>query len=89
LDSHEKDYAKHLAAFLDTSHASLASFTAYAAASAPDDAHRILAVVGCLAAADDALRGYAVAVERWREYLKGLKELEDEVANILRDREIL
>ncbi|KAJ7198648.1 hypothetical protein C8J57DRAFT_978490, partial [Mycena rebaudengoi] len=49
----------------------------------------ILAVVGCLAAADDALRSYGVVVERWREYLNGLKELEDEVANILHDREIL
>ncbi|KAJ7758903.1 hypothetical protein B0H14DRAFT_3895997 [Mycena olivaceomarginata] len=30
-----------------------------------------------------------VAVDRWRDYLKGLKALEDEVGNIMRDREIL
>ncbi|KAF8198194.1 hypothetical protein K438DRAFT_701886 [Mycena galopus ATCC 62051] len=28
-------------------------------------------------------------MDRWRDYLKGLKALEDEVGNIMRDREIL
>ncbi|KAJ6632158.1 hypothetical protein B0H10DRAFT_1976355 [Mycena sp. CBHHK59/15] len=89
LLSQEKEYAKHLSTFLDHSNASLASFTAYASASAPSSAHLILAVAGSLAAADEALRHYAAAVDRWRDYLKGLKALEDEVANIMRDREIL
>ncbi|KAJ7457907.1 hypothetical protein B0H11DRAFT_2061911 [Mycena galericulata] len=89
LLSQEKEYAKHLATFLDHSNASLASFTAYASASSPASAHLILAVAGSLAAADDALRHYAAAVDRWRDYLKGLKALEDEVGNIMRDREIL
>ncbi|KAJ7664376.1 hypothetical protein DFH06DRAFT_1040156, partial [Mycena polygramma] len=89
LLSQEKEYAKHLGTLLDHSNASLASVTAYASASSPASAHLILAVAGSLAAADDALRHYAVAVDRWRDYLKGLKALEDEVANIMRDREIL
>ncbi|KAF7340852.1 hypothetical protein MSAN_02114700 [Mycena sanguinolenta] len=85
----KKEYAKHLATLLDHSNASIASVTAYAAASSPTSAHLILAVAGSLAAADDALRHYAVAVDRWRDYLRGLKALEDEVGNIMRDREIL
>ncbi|KAF7333501.1 hypothetical protein MVEN_02366300 [Mycena venus] len=89
LLSQEKEYAKHLATLLDHSNASLASVTAYASASSPASAHLILSVAGSLAAADDALRHYAVAVDRWRDYLKGLKALEDEVGNIMRDREIL
>ncbi|KAJ6510813.1 hypothetical protein C8R45DRAFT_1207661 [Mycena sanguinolenta] len=89
LLSQEKEYSKHLATLLDHSNASIASVTAYAAASSPASAHLILAVAGSLAAADDALRHYAVAVDRWRDYLKGLKALEDEVGNIMRDREIL
>ncbi|KAJ7876573.1 hypothetical protein B0H13DRAFT_2200859, partial [Mycena leptocephala] len=89
LLSQEKEYAKHLATLLDHSNASLASVTAYASASSPASAHLILTVAGSLAAADDALRHYAVAVDRWRDYLKGLKALEDEVGNIMRDREIL
>ncbi|KAF8198200.1 hypothetical protein K438DRAFT_2016305 [Mycena galopus ATCC 62051] len=89
LLSQEKEYAKHLGTLLDHSNASIASVTAYASASSPTSAHLILAVAGSLAAADDALRHYAVAVDRWRDYLKGLKALEDEVGNIMRDREIL
>ncbi|KAF7290810.1 hypothetical protein MIND_01322000 [Mycena indigotica] len=89
LLSQEKEYAKHLATLLDHSNASLASVTAYGSASSPASAHLILAVAGSLAAADDALRHYAAAVDRWRDYLKGLKALEDEVGNIMRDREIL
>ncbi|KAJ7609657.1 hypothetical protein FB45DRAFT_982388 [Roridomyces roridus] len=89
LLSQEKDYAKHLGTFLDHSNASLASVTAYASASSPESAQVILAVAASLASADDALRHYAAAVDRWRDYLKGLKALEDEVGNIMRDREIL
>ena len=65
--------AKHLSALLDASHSSQASFSAYAAASSPPTSHVILAVTASLAGADDALRGYAAAVEEWREHLKGLK----------------
>ncbi|KAJ7187148.1 hypothetical protein C8R46DRAFT_1059007 [Mycena filopes] len=89
LLTQEKEYAKHLATLLDHSNASLASVTAYASSSSPASAHLILAVAGSLSAADDALRHYAAAVDRWRDYLKGLKALEDEVGNIMRDREIL
>jgi hypothetical protein len=89
LLSQEKDYTKHLNTLLDSSHSSQASFSAYAAASSPPTSHVILAVAASLAGADDALRGYVAAVDEWREHLKGLKNLEDDVGNIMRDREIL
>ncbi|ESK83648.1 hypothetical protein Moror_2178 [Moniliophthora roreri MCA 2997] len=89
LISHEKDYSKHLQTLLDTSHASYNSLTAYASASPPPASQVVLAVASSLYNADEALRGYAVAVEQWRQYLVDLKELEDELGNIMRDREIL
>ena len=89
LLSQDKDYSKHFYALLDAASASASSLSAYAAASAPPASHTILKVAGSLASADDALRRYASSVDEWREQLKGLKTLEDEVTNILRDREIL
>ncbi|TFK38358.1 hypothetical protein BDQ12DRAFT_683522 [Crucibulum laeve] len=89
LLSHEKDYSKHLLSLLDYSHASLASFSAYASASSPPASQVILQVASSLAGADDALRRYAASIDEWREMMKGLKTLEDEVGNIMRDREIL
>ena len=89
LLNHEKDYSKHLSILLDYSQAALASFSAYAAASAPPTSQVIIAVAGALSGADDALRNYAAAVERWQEQLKALKTMEDDVGNIMRDREIL
>ncbi|KAH9895680.1 hypothetical protein C8Q73DRAFT_644207 [Cubamyces lactineus] len=89
LLSHEKDYSKHLAILLDYSQSTLASFSAYAAACPPPTSQVIVAVAGALAGADDALRTYAAAVERWQEQLKALKAMEDDVGNIMRDREIL
>ena len=89
LLSHEKDYSKHLAILLDYSQSTLASFSAYAAACPPPTSQVIVAVAGALAGADDALRTYAAAVERWQEQLRALKEMEDDVGNIMRDREIL
>ncbi|KAI0738218.1 hypothetical protein C8Q80DRAFT_1222531 [Daedaleopsis nitida] len=89
LLSHEKDYSKHLSILLDYSQASLASFSAYASASAPPASQVIIAVAGALAGADDALRNYAAAVERWQEQLRALKGMEDDFGNIIRDREIL
>ncbi|KAH9915586.1 uncharacterized protein BXZ73DRAFT_54222 [Epithele typhae] len=89
LLSHEKDYAKHLAILLDYSQSALASFSAYASASAPPTSQVIIAVAGALAGADDALRGYAAAVDRWQEQLRALRAMEEDVGNIMRDREIL
>ncbi|KAF8633108.1 hypothetical protein AX15_001491 [Amanita polypyramis BW_CC] len=85
----DKEYSKQLYALLDAASASASSLSAYAAASAPPTSHIILKVSGSLASADDAFRRYASSVDEWREQLKGLKTLEDEVTNILRDREIL
>ncbi|KAI0631421.1 hypothetical protein C8Q77DRAFT_1126675 [Trametes polyzona] len=89
LLNHEKDYSKHLSILLDYSQSTLASFSAYAAACAPPTSQVIVAVAGALAGADDALRNYAAAVERWQDQLKALKDMEDDVGNIMRDREIL
>ncbi len=89
LLSHERDYSKQLSVLLDYSQAALASFSAYASASAPPTSQVIIAVAGALSGADDALRNYAAAVERWQEQLKALKTMEDDVGNIIRDREIL
>ncbi|CDO76832.1 hypothetical protein BN946_scf185033.g29 [Trametes cinnabarina] len=89
LLSHEKDYSKQLSTLIDYSQASLASFSAFAAACAPPTSQVIIAVAGALAGADDALRNYAAAVERWQDQLRALKTMEDDVGNIMRDREIL
>lgn len=89
LLSHEKDYAKALVSFLDTADSSLGSFSAYAAASSPPSSHAIIAVASSFAGANDALRKYSESVDLWRDQLKKLQELEDEVGNIMRDREIL
>lgn len=89
LLSHEKDYGKQLSTLLDTSHASLASFSAYASASPPPASHIIIQVAGALAGADEALRKYALSLEQWQDQLRSLKDLEEEVGNVMRDREIL
>ncbi|KAF8152179.1 hypothetical protein B0H34DRAFT_664105 [Crassisporium funariophilum] len=85
----EKDYSKQLSQLLEASNASLSSFTAYASASPPPASNVILSVAGSLAAADEALRRYAVGVDEWRETMRMLKDMEDDVGNIMRDREIL
>ena len=89
LLSQEKEYSKQLRTVLETSQVSLASFSAYASASAPPLSHVILSVAGALAGADEALQKYLEVVDQWRGRLRGLKELESEVGNIMRDREIL
>ncbi|KIL63692.1 hypothetical protein M378DRAFT_654257 [Amanita muscaria Koide BX008] len=89
LISQDKDYSKQFNALLNAADASLASLSAYAAASSPPASQIILQVAGSLASADEELRRYATSVDEWREQLKSLKTLEEEVANIIRDREIL
>ena len=85
----EKDYLKQFNQLFNSSAASLDSFTAYAAASPPPASQVILAVANLLAAADDALKRYAIGVEQWRDAMQLLKDMEDDVGNIMRDREIL
>jgi predicted secreted protein len=85
----EKEYSKQLAQVIESSNASLALFAAYAAASAPPTSHVIMTVAGSLAAADEAFRRYAAGVDEWREAMRSLKDAEEEVGNIMRDREIL
>ncbi|KIM44176.1 hypothetical protein M413DRAFT_56580, partial [Hebeloma cylindrosporum] len=85
----EKEYSKQLSQLLESSNASLASFTAYAAASPPPGSHVIMSIAGSLASIDEALKRYAQGVEEWRETMRSLKDAEEEVGNIMRDREIL
>lgn len=92
LTDQEKEYAKHLAALFPLSRAALASLSAYAAASPShpaSPAHAIAAVVDVLASADDALQRYTHAIDTWRQQLVSLKDVEDDLAAILRDRDIL
>ncbi|KAJ3981242.1 hypothetical protein F5890DRAFT_1418030 [Lentinula detonsa] len=89
LISHEKEYTNQLQSLLNLSHASFNSLSAYAASSPPPASQVILAVASSLSNVDNALRVYAAAVEEWTKYLKELKDLEDEVGNVMRDREIL
>ncbi|EKM76339.1 hypothetical protein AGABI1DRAFT_45100 [Agaricus bisporus var. burnettii JB137-S8] len=89
LISHEKSYSKHLQSLLDSSHASLTSLSAFAATSAQPVSSVILSIVEDFSNADNALCRYKDAVDAWREQLKSLKDLETEIANIARDREIL
>lgn len=90
LLSNEKEYHKQLLALVDNySQHSLTAFAAYASASPAPVARAVIAVAGSFAGADDALRRYAVSVEAWEAELRSIKELEEEVGNIMRDREIL
>ncbi|EJD38341.1 hypothetical protein AURDEDRAFT_146826 [Auricularia subglabra TFB-10046 SS5] len=89
LIKHEKDYAAAFQALAVASASSRDSLSAYAAASPAHIARPIAVLVGALAAADDALTGYRESFEEWREHLHRLKELEDELAVVLRDRQIL
>ncbi|KAG1721875.1 hypothetical protein EDB19DRAFT_493581 [Suillus lakei] len=96
LIAQEKEYTKHLSALFPISHAALASLSAFAAAS-PSAIHSssvslartIGTIVDILSGADDALQLYNQAVENWRNQLGRLIELEEDIAAILRDREIL
>jgi hypothetical protein len=90
LLSNEKEYQKQLLALVDNySQHSLTAFAAYASASPAPVARAVIAVAGSFAGADDALRRYAATVETWQAELRALKELEEEVGNVMRDREIL
>ena len=89
LLAHEKEYSKQFASLLERSQSSLASFSAFASASSPPSSQVIISVAGALAGADEALKNYAYAVEQWQQQLKALQELEEDVATIMRDREIL
>jgi len=90
LLSNEKEYHKQLLVLLDNySQQSLGAFAAYASASPAHVARAVIAVAGSFAGADDALRRYAVSIEAWQAELRALKDLEEDVGSIIRDREIL
>jgi len=98
LITHEKEYTKHLVALFPLSHTALASLSAYGSASpsanpyssmSGSPAQVVAAIVDVLAGAEDALQRYLQVVEKWREQLVSLKELEEDVGAIIHDREIL
>jgi hypothetical protein len=89
LLQHEKEYVKSLTTTLERSQASIASFSAFASASPPPTSHAINSIVAALVGAEEGLRRYAGAVDDWCEMLRALKEMEEDVANVMRDREIL
>ena len=85
----EKDYSACLTGLLTASQASFAALSAYGASCPPGQAQAVTNVIGALTGAEDALRKYAGVVDGWRGHLKQVKKSEEEVASILRDREIL
>ncbi|KAH7102435.1 hypothetical protein BKA62DRAFT_656058 [Auriculariales sp. MPI-PUGE-AT-0066] len=89
LIKHDKDYATALATLATASVASRDSLSAYASAAPSQVSAAISVLVGALVGADDALHGFREAFEEWRQHLGNLKELQDEVQVVLRDRQIL
>jgi hypothetical protein len=96
LIAHEKEHAKHLSALSPISHTALASLSAFAVASPsaiPSSSVSLAqttgTIVDILAGVDDALQLYNWAVENWRDRLGHLIKFEEDIAAILRDREIL
>ncbi|KAG8732298.1 hypothetical protein FRC10_001018 [Ceratobasidium sp. 414] len=89
----EKEHHSALLALLVRSHTSLAALSAYASTAAPPVAQALLGgLEGCIqafAAADEGLRGYAAAVEGWKEELREVRRVEDEVKAVVKDKDIL
>ena len=90
LLNHEREYTKQLLTLLATSSSSLASLSAYAASTSPIENEALKGVVGVLAGVDSALRRYGGVVEKeWIERMARVKEVEEVVGGVGRDREIL
>lgn len=84
-----KDYTTSLQSHLLISHTATSGIQAYASASSPATASAILGVAEAFQGADDAIARYCIEVDHWRARLKEVKRAEEDVANILRDRDIL
>ena len=89
LEKSEKEYSAALVHLFGLSHTSIASLSAYGAASSPTTSQAILSVAAALAGADEAFRSYTASIDDWTEKLKEIKRLESEIENMARDREIL
>lgn len=87
--SAEGNHTKALTQLLDASVTALAALSAYASAGSGPVSRAALAVTGHLRAAENALGKYAQACESWRPELVKLKDVEEDVSSILRDRDIL
>lgn len=93
LLTHEKEYAKALATLVDAGGAAGTALILYQPwlnhhGGGSEDGHG-RSVLQSLALADVGLRTYAAAFESYVEGLKELRDLEDSVRNLIRDREIL
>ncbi|KZV71474.1 hypothetical protein PENSPDRAFT_650640 [Peniophora sp. CONT] len=90
LSSHEQTYHKHLLQLVDVyAQSALSSLAAYASAAPPGTARGIMGVAGSLAGSDEALRRYAGAVDEWRVKLEEVRQAEEDVGRVVRDRDIL
>jgi hypothetical protein len=85
----EKDYTTSLSEHLLVSHTAIASLQAYASSCSPYTAHAIGEVARALKAADESISTYITEVQKWRDALKDVRSVEEEVAVVTRDREIL
>ncbi|KAF8693806.1 hypothetical protein RHS03_08358, partial [Rhizoctonia solani] len=85
----EKEHHSALLALLVRSHTSLAALSAYASTASPPVAQALRGCIQAFAAADEGLRGYAVALEGWKEELKEVKRVEDELKAVVKDKDIL
>src|SRR5712691_11617163 len=86
LDSH---YHKQLLGLLDNySQQSPSVFTTYTSTSPTPAAHAIITIAGSFVGTDDALCRYAISIEVWQEELRVLKDLEDEIGNVIQVHEI-
>ncbi|KAJ4492606.1 hypothetical protein C8J55DRAFT_401959, partial [Lentinula edodes] len=90
LITNEKQYTSNLQGLLVRSNASVTSLEAYATHKFPRPIPKlaILNLANTLRNADEAFRAYVGAVEEWVRLLGELKDLEDEVGGVRRDREI-
>ncbi|KIJ40285.1 hypothetical protein M422DRAFT_173944 [Sphaerobolus stellatus SS14] len=89
LIKQENSYATQLFTVLNASRSSLSALVIYASSSPPPISSTLKGVAASLSGADDALRAYADGIGDWVDSLKAVSEKEDEVAMIVRDREIL
>ncbi|CAE6356323.1 unnamed protein product [Rhizoctonia solani] len=85
----EKEHHSALLALLVRSHTSLAALSAYASTASPPVAQALRGCIQAFATADEGLRGYAAALEGWKEELKEVKRVEDELKSVVKDKDIL
>ncbi|KIY71618.1 hypothetical protein CYLTODRAFT_390021 [Cylindrobasidium torrendii FP15055 ss-10] len=96
LLSHEKEYGKALAGVIDAGGAACTALVLCQPwlnqpiqQHTGSEDHQPRSVIQCLALADAGIRTYSAAFNTYMDGLKQLRDLEDSVKNLIRDREIL